>query len=145
MIPANTPSSRSISAWRPTTELSRNCIAGSGVSDARRRVKSYIAHCCIDALLMLLRSAATNDAAAERMPIIFRGQLAPVVRTVVGDPAEATQRAGLIATQMLGLALCRHILRLPPVAALSRDAIVANIGPTIQQYLSGRLAKNTPR
>jgi AcrR family transcriptional regulator len=98
-----------------------------------------------DALLMLLRSAATDDAAAERMRIIFRSQLAPVVRTVVGDPAEATQRAGLIATQMLGLALCRHILRLPPVAGLSRDAIVANIGPTIQQYLSGRLARNTPR
>jgi AcrR family transcriptional regulator len=98
-----------------------------------------------DALLMLLRSAATDDAAAERMRIIFRSQLAPVVRTVVTDAAEATQRAGLIATQMLGLALCRHILRLPPVAALSRDAVVAHIGPTIQRYLTGRLGRNAPR
>jgi AcrR family transcriptional regulator len=92
-----------------------------------------------DALLLLLRSAATDDTAAERMRMIFRGQLVPVVRTVVGDSAEAKQRAGLIATQMLGLALCRHILRLPPVAALGRDAVVASIGPTIQRYLTGRL------
>jgi AcrR family transcriptional regulator len=98
-----------------------------------------------DALLMLLRSAATDDAATERMRTIFRTQLAPAIRTVVGDSAEATRRAGLIATQLLGLALCRHILRLPPVAALSRDAVVASIGPTIQRYLTGRLGRNTPR
>jgi AcrR family transcriptional regulator len=98
-----------------------------------------------DALLMLLRSAATDDAAAECMRAIFRNQLAPVIRTVVGDSAEATRRAGLIATQMLGLALCRHILRLQPVVALSRDAVVASIGPTIQRYLTGRLGRNTPQ
>jgi AcrR family transcriptional regulator len=98
-----------------------------------------------DALLMLLRSAATDDAAAECMRAIFRNQLAPVIRTVVGDSAEATRRAGLIATQMLGLALCRHILRLQPVVALSRDAVVASIGPTIQRYLTGRLGTNTPQ
>jgi AcrR family transcriptional regulator len=92
-----------------------------------------------DALLMLLRSAATDDAAAERMRMIFRTQLAPAVRSVVADSAEASRRAGLIATQMLGLALCRHILRLPPVAALSRDAVAESIGPTIQRYLTGRL------
>jgi hypothetical protein len=94
---------------------------------------------------MLLRSAATDDAAPERMRIIFRTQLAPAIRTVVGDSAEATRRAGLIATQMLGLSLCRHILRLPPVASLSRDAVVASIGPTIHRYLTGRLGRNTPR
>lgn len=92
-----------------------------------------------DALLMLLRSAATDDAAAERMRMIFRSQLVPVVGRVVGNTAEAKRRAGLIATQMLGLALCRHILRLSPVAALSRDAVVNSIGPAIQRYLTGRL------
>jgi AcrR family transcriptional regulator len=90
-----------------------------------------------DALLILLRSAATDDAAAERMRAIFRRQLAPAVNRVVANPAEATRRAGLIATQMLGLALCRHILRLPPVAALGADTIVAAVGPTVQRYLTG--------
>jgi AcrR family transcriptional regulator len=88
-----------------------------------------------DALLMLLRSAATDDVAAERMRAIFRDQLAPALLNLIGDPAEAAERAGLISTQLLGLALCRKILRLPPVAALDAETVVARIGPTIQRYL----------
>lgn len=91
-----------------------------------------------DALLTLLRSAATDEIAAERLREIFRDQLVPVVRHVV-DPAQAQERAGLIATQMLGLALCRNILRLPPVAALDPDTAAARIGPTIQRYLTAPL------
>jgi AcrR family transcriptional regulator len=90
-----------------------------------------------DALLILLRSAATDDAAAERVRAIFRHQLAPAVNRIVADPVEAAGRAGLIATQLLGLALCRHILRLPPVASLRRETVVAQVGPTIQRYLTG--------
>jgi AcrR family transcriptional regulator len=92
-----------------------------------------------DALLMLLRSAATDDYAAERMRTIFRDQLTPALTHFVGDAGEAAARAGLISTQMLGLALCRHILRLPPVAGLDREVVVARIGPTIQRYLTAPL------
>ncbi len=92
-----------------------------------------------DALLMLLRSAATDDFAAERMRAIFRDQLTPALLSLTADHAQAARRAGLIATQMLGLALCRNILRLPPVAGLDLETVVALIGPTIQRYLSARL------
>lgn len=92
-----------------------------------------------DALLMLLRSAATDDLAAERLRTIFRDQLAPAVISLISDPAEAAQRAGLVATQMLGLALCRNILRLPPVAALDSETVVARIAPTVQRYLTAPL------
>ena len=89
-----------------------------------------------DALLLLLRSAATDDAAAARLKEIFSRQLAPAVRRIVPDPAQARERAGLVATQMLGLALCRAILRLPPVVEMPADAIVERIGATIQRYLT---------
>ncbi len=90
-----------------------------------------------DALLMLLRSAATDEAARDRMRHAFASQLVPVVASVVRDSGEASRRAGLIASQLLGLALTRHILRLPPVVALDRDVLVEQIGPTIQRYLTG--------
>jgi Tetracyclin repressor-like, C-terminal domain len=64
---------------------------------------------------------------------IFVTQLQPLIAPLVPD-AVAT-RAGLIATQILGLALCRYVLRLPPVTAMSREDIVALIGPTLQRYL----------
>jgi len=37
---------------------------------------------------------------------------------------------------MLGLALCRYVLRLPPVVAMPRDELVSWLGPTVQRYLS---------
>ena len=97
-----------------------------------------------DALLLLLRSAATDRSAAERLRGVFRSQLAPAVKALVDDPVEATERAGLVATQMLGLALCRAILRLPPVVNLDASALATRIGPTIQRYLTGALDV-TPR
>jgi tetracycline repressor-like protein len=53
------------------------------------------------------------------------------------DRATAATRVGLVATQMLGLALCRYVLRLPPVVALDRAAVIRWLAPTIQRYLTG--------
>ncbi len=87
-----------------------------------------------EALVILLRSSATNGEAAQRMHEIFGSQLQPLVATLA--PAEdAGVRAGLIATQILGMALCRFVLRLPPVVEMTRDEIVEWLGPTIQRYL----------
>lgn len=87
-----------------------------------------------EVLVVLLRSATTNTAAAQRMRQLFAAQLLPAITTLAVD--DAARRAGLIATQMLGMALCRLVLELPPVVALSRDEVVAWLGPTIQRYLS---------
>jgi AcrR family transcriptional regulator len=86
-----------------------------------------------EALVVLLRSAATNADAAATMGQIFATQLLPVVARF--DASAPERRAGLIATQMLGLGLCRYVLRLPPVTAMSREEVVSWLGPTIQRYL----------
>jgi AcrR family transcriptional regulator len=87
-----------------------------------------------EALVILLRSSATNATAAERMEQIFVNQLQPLVATLV-PAAESHWRAGLIATQILGLAWCRFVLRLAPVVTMTRAEIVDSVGPTIQRYL----------
>jgi len=88
-----------------------------------------------EALVVLLRSSMTNDEAAQRMRKIFSSQLRPVVAVV--NPHDAARRAGLIATQVLGLALCRYVLRLPPIVGMSRQDVVGWLGPTVQRYLDG--------
>ena len=88
-----------------------------------------------DALVVLLRSATTNAEAAQRMKDIFAAQLLPAILEFIPD--DAPRRAGLIATQVLGMALCRFILRLPPVVAMSRDELVEWLGPTLQRYATG--------
>lgn len=85
---------------------------------------------------ILLRSAASNDYAAARMQQLFAAQVLPAM-LALGPPASAPQRAGLVATQMLGLALTRYVLRLPPVVMLDRETIVREIGATVQRYATG--------
>jgi len=91
-----------------------------------------------DALRVLLRAAASHDRAAERMRDIFRSQLVPALAAIVPQ-SEAAARAGLVATQMLGLGFCRYILRLPGIADVGQDVIAARLGPTIQRYLFEKL------
>lgn len=86
-------------------------------------------------LPILLRSAASNDFAAARMQQLFAAQILPVM-LAVGPAETAAKRAGLAATQMLGLALTRYVLRLPPVVALDRDTILREIGATVQRYVT---------
>ncbi|HJS04696.1 MAG TPA: TetR family transcriptional regulator [Variovorax sp.] len=89
-----------------------------------------------ETLMALLRTASTNEAAAARMQALFSSQMAPLIARLSGDSrAGAAARAGLIASQVLGLALCRYVLKLPPVVALKRPEIVRRIGATVQSYL----------
>jgi AcrR family transcriptional regulator len=100
----------------------------------RSLVRHFLERWEDEALVILLRASATNAEAAQRMQEIFGTQLQPVVASFV--PAEETGvRAGLIATQILGMALCRFVLRLPPVVEMTRDEVVEWLGPTIQRYL----------
>jgi AcrR family transcriptional regulator len=89
-----------------------------------------------DTLMALLRAAVTNESAAERARDIFATQIAPAVAAVAPDPAEIGTRSGLVATQILGAALARYVLRLPPVTAMERAELVRWLGPTIQRYLT---------
>jgi len=85
---------------------------------------------------VLLRSAASNEDAAERLRKIFREQVFPQIARA--GPAEtAVIRAGLVASQLLGLAMARYVLRLPPVVTMSDDEIIRHIGETIQRYATG--------
>lgn len=90
-----------------------------------------------DTFMALLRAAATNDAAAKRVRHVLAAQVAPAIAGLCADPASAAMRAGLVASQILGMAMCRYVLRLPPLLALSRADTVAWLGPTLQRYLTG--------
>jgi AcrR family transcriptional regulator len=90
-------------------------------------------------LPILLRSATSSEAAAEQMREIFRQQVLPAVKAIKGGRG-ASQRAALVASQLLGMALCRYILKFPPLVSMSREALVQQVGPTIQRYATGEVA-----
>lgn len=93
-----------------------------------------------DFLQLVLRSSASNEEAAERLrTTIFRDQIVPMVARLRGEEAGARDIAALIATQTVGLAYARYILKLPPLVAMSRETIIRVIGGTIQRYLDNPL------
>ena len=89
-------------------------------------------------LISLLRAAASSDDAGKAIHTIFGGQVVPMLARVV-PPAELFVRAGLVATQIMGLAVTRYILKVPPVVAMDRAELVKLLGPTMQRYVVGKL------
>src|SRR5437868_13492956 len=80
-----------------------------------------------DELIGLLRTAVTSEAVAAQLQATM-GQLVAGPIVALGSD-DATERAGFISAQLLGLALCRYILRLEPLASLPADHVVAAIAP----------------
>lgn len=88
-----------------------------------------------DELMALLRTAATSEVVAEQLYAVLSQQVIEPI-AALGD-AQAAERGTLIAAQLLGVALCRYILRFDPLASLPVDDLVAAVAPSVQRYLSG--------
>jgi AcrR family transcriptional regulator len=89
-----------------------------------------------DKLIALLRTAVTSDAVAEQVQATFSQRLTERIAAL--DEEHAPGRAALIAAQLLGLALCRYILRFEPLASLPADEVVAAVAPSVDRYLAWR-------
>jgi AcrR family transcriptional regulator len=88
------------------------------------------------ALTILLRSATSSREAADRVREIFAEQVESALKRAA-PPGEFAVRAALVASQLLGFALCRYILGLPPAANMPRERVIATLGPTVRRYLVG--------
>ena len=71
------------------------------------------------------------------MELITHGLMGPA--TIGADQAERERRAGLVASQLLGLGFVRSVWRIEPVASMTDDELVAAVGPTVQRYVDGDL------
>lgn len=87
-------------------------------------------------LLALVRSASTS----ERMSAMLRETLGGRVRPQLdhGQPSEdRIVQVSLAASHLFGLAVARHVIGLPSIAALDHDELVAQVAPTLHRYLTG--------
>jgi AcrR family transcriptional regulator len=85
-------------------------------------------------LQILLRAAVSNEGAAERGRDVFRTQIVQAVVNLRGK-SRSEQIASLVATQLLGLAYCLYVIRLPALTSMPREELIITIGATIQRYL----------
>lgn len=94
----------------------------------------------VNTLLILLRSAVTHEKSAAMLREFLVGALITRVLNELGtDEGEVALRASLAATQMIGLAMIRYVLKVPPLATAPASEVVAVIAPNLQRYLTGKL------
>ena len=87
-------------------------------------------------MAVLLRSAASNEFALQELREVFAGQVMPALARIEG-PLNPKDRAGLVASQLLGLAFSRYVIKLQPVVDLPQELIVRELGRKPQAYLKG--------
>ncbi|HET8591690.1 MAG TPA: TetR family transcriptional regulator [Nakamurella sp.] len=92
------------------------------------------------ALAAAMRSAIDDPAIARTIREFLLSQvIGRVLRHVGCPPQELDLRAALLASQMLGVIMGRHILKLEPLASQPIEALVPQVGATLQRYLTGPL------
>ncbi len=86
-------------------------------------------------LLALIRSAVGNEDGADLLrEFVTREVLGRLARALDLDRPQL--RAALVASQLIGLAMLRYVVRVEPLASASAAELVAWLGPTLQRYLT---------
>ena len=88
-------------------------------------------------LLGVIRSAVTSEHAAGLLRGFLAGQ---VLREIaVSFPSGRPEfGAALAASQLVGLAVARYAVQLPPLTAADTEELVSAIAPVLQYYLTGQ-------
>lgn len=88
-----------------------------------------------DPTLVLLRSAASPDAAPQLRAALEAQVVAPLARWLGGAHADA--RAGLVLSVLFGIAVTRDVMALPTLDRADGDVLSAYLGPMLQRILDG--------
>jgi AcrR family transcriptional regulator len=88
----------------------------------------------------LLRSVVGNEWATKLFrEFIITQILRRAVPKLGLDPAEGQLRMTFAASQMVGLAMARYVVKVEPMASAPPEVVVAALGPAVQRYLTGDL------
>jgi AcrR family transcriptional regulator len=90
----------------------------------------------------LVRSVVTSKTAAALMrDFVSREILARVAQALELDHPQV--RASLAASQLIGVAILRYVVKVEPLASAPSDRLAAWIGPTLQRYFTDPAATQT--
>jgi AcrR family transcriptional regulator len=93
-------------------------------------------------MLALIRSAVASESAAALVREYIRREiLARVAAPLQVDQPEL--RASLVASQLVGLAVVRYVVKVEPLASAPPAAVSEWLGPTLQRYLTEPTATST--
>ena len=83
----------------------------------------------------LLRSSVSNPEAAAILRRTIETTAVALLERLLPGP-ETALRGELVASQMMGIFLARHILGVEPIASLPEDRLIELVSPALQHYLT---------
>lgn len=89
-------------------------------------------------LRAILQTAAHDPATREKLRRVVGASLTGVSH-LGADEQDRLVRSGLVASQMMGIALMRYVWRIEPVASMPEHDLIAAVAPNLQRYVDGDL------
>lgn len=87
-------------------------------------------------MVAMLQSATSNPDAHEAFRAFIQDYVLAAVSGVLGGGEQARLRAMLAATNLVGTAILRYVMRIAPLAELAADDVVRLISPSVTRYLT---------
>ena len=87
-------------------------------------------------MVTMLQSATSNTDAHEAFRSFMQSYVLTAVAGVLGGDESARLRAMLAATTLVGTAMLRYVMKIPPLATLTGDELVRLLAPTVTRYLT---------
>nr|WP_099024151.1 TetR family transcriptional regulator [Mycolicibacterium palauense] len=84
----------------------------------------------------MLASATSNNDAHEAFRDFMQGYVLTAVSEALGSGPDTRLRAMLAATNLVGTALLRYVMKIGPLADVSADELLAMLAPCVQRYLT---------
>ncbi|MHC9291245.1 TetR family transcriptional regulator [Mycobacterium sp. LTG2003] len=84
----------------------------------------------------MLQSATSNSDAHDAFRSFIQDYVLTAVSGVLGGGEQARLRAMLAASSLVGTALLRYVMAVPPLATLTGDEVMRLIAPTVTRYLT---------
>jgi AcrR family transcriptional regulator len=84
----------------------------------------------------MLQSATSNTDANDAFRGFMQNYVLTAVSGVLGGGERARLRAILAASTLVGTAMLRYIIQVPPLATLSADEVQRLVAPTVTRYLT---------
>lgn len=115
-------------------------LEGPGDDVGTRMVRAYLgiwtAPDTAASMRVMLQSATSNTDAHEAFRGFMQNYVLTAVSGVLGGGEQARLRAMLAASSLVGVALLRYVMEIPPLATVSEDELVRLVAPTVTRYLT---------
>ncbi len=123
-------------------DLARRII-GSGPRGMSRRLTRAFLELWEDPptrtpLLAVIRRAATQEESARLVREFLHERVYRQLAVALGGGEDAALRIDFAMSQLIGLAVLRHVLRIEPIASLPLDEVVEQLTPVVTRHLRAR-------